>query len=37
MVVISTGTQWNGEIYLEIDFLTTLHSARNDGFLGVTR
>ncbi|GAA4208390.1 hypothetical protein GCM10022289_32170 [Pedobacter jeongneungensis] len=30
-VVISTETQWNGGIYLEIDFSTALHSARNDG------
>jgi len=36
--VISTGTQWNGEINLEIDlaslstswFSASLHSARND-------
>ncbi|RBQ06182.1 hypothetical protein DRW42_13895 [Pedobacter miscanthi] len=31
-VVISTGTQWNGEIYLGIDFSATFHSARNDDY-----
>ena len=30
-IVISTGTQWSGEIYLETDFSAALHSARNDG------
>jgi len=30
-IVISTGAQRNGEIYLETDFSAALHFARNDG------
>ncbi len=33
-IVISTETQWNGEIY-QIDFSTLLHFARNDEFLKI--
>jgi hypothetical protein len=37
MTVISTGTQWNGEIYLKIDLSAALHFARDDGIVRVTR
>jgi len=33
IVIISTETQWSGEIYLKIDFSTSLHYARNDDFI----